>query len=921
MIRFLPTELQILHNTGVFDYEKLQILLFAVQLALFPLASILIAFCIYEIVLKRSSIPRFRQTGLFIVTALSMALCFLIYPGIISKLYFARGHDRYLHHRDVEACDYYFKSLAMKTDFTRPLYGLIAVYQENPVNITLLKQIAQRADIAASDTILAQIGRLYEDNKNHIRSLEYYEKAGKINPEISYTTGIIRNLIALKNYSKAETEISNALHTGLNNPFSEDLLFFSSVIDFEKGSYKQSREKIEQVLNQNASNPLYFVHKARILTQSDDRAGALDILSHAILLKKELPEAYFEKARIYYSRRDFANTRDALERTLYYDNHNSLAFAMLQMVLTQEWLPLESLIPDSTIRAVIDKENDNAELVKGDITTSSVTFTNADSLRRFKIGLLEPYGFGLKSELITTKEHTFEDGNHGIRVEFSLQALRSSRVNLNRPWILNIVLVDIDSGRYAGTQLPVAVNPDENEEGKILFVITEDHERLGDFPSTDDTPDIPDVDPYEINTDLIQKSLFADKLADRYGIKWSHIIDIGSSFLRLKWIQDQHLGDQWDTVWDSRRTYLNQSIEGGHDVQLHIHAYGIPGNRLFRQYFDSGTNRILFKDNIVRPEIADDIHGAWSENYTDLGAYDKPDSRVGSILQGIQILEGELHETNPAYRTLFFRAGEYEFGSGEKSVGKSVLALQKNKILCDSDAITGSPFRRGFKFFERAGKNVYFPRADNIHERAPSLLDTGILEILPVAQINDHNYVRPVDSGKHIKFNYDLCLSDGTIRNDIFILMEMYHLGNTNWAHKWDRFDVDYEDWGRMDDHFGYIKKHCPRMEYVTISEAVKTYLDRYTPDVLALRTNEKEIHEKLFIYDVEFLGKEIEVGPSRQHYVSIKPPSYFLGRIDKIELIHNGVVVKTWPRIQDYGDLNFTASGKSGFKIGVYLN
>jgi tetratricopeptide (TPR) repeat protein len=810
----------------------------------------------------------------------------------------------------------------VKNDFIKPLYGLITICQENPLDVTLLKQVAQKADNVASDALLEKIARLFEDNEDHMASLEYYEKARGINPDINYTVGIIQNLIALKNYSRAERELSSALNYSLGRPFRENLDFLSSVIEFEKGSYKKSRETIGKILSQKATNPLYLVHKARISAQADDYSDALGLLSQAISLKKELPVAYFEQAKIYYSQKKIARAQEALEKTLYYNNQNSLAYTMLQMLRAKKWMPLASLAPNRTIQAFFDKGSDHIALVKGDTITLSVAFSEVSKMRQFNIGFLEPYGFGLKAERVDAGEHTFEGEEQNLRAVFRLKALRSSKTNLDHPWLLNIVLVDMESGKYVSKQLSVTVKRDEKEEGRILFVLTEDHERLGDFPSSDDTPDIPDVDPYEINTDLIQKSLFADKIADEHGIKWSHIIDIGSSFLRLKWIQDQHHGNQWDTVWDNMNAYLKQATAGGHDVQLHIHGYAIPGNKLFRQYFDNDTDRIRFKDNIVRPEIVHDIHGAWSENFIQLGEYDKPDSRVGSIFQGIKILEGELRGANPSYRNLFFRAGEYEFGRGESSVRKSIIALKKNKILCDSDAIYGSPFRRGFKFFNRVGNNVYFSKPDNILERAVSLLDIGLLEIVPVAQINDRNYVRPVDSGEHIKFNYDFCMSGGKIRNEIFIIMEMYHLGNTNWAHQWDKFDVDYEDWGRMNNHFSYIKNNCPKMEYVTISEAIKAYLDCYSPDIIAMRTDEKKVNEKLYLYIVNFYGKDIEVSSSRPHYVSIKPPSYFLNKSYKIkiELFHNDVLVKSWNSINDYEDLEFIAISKRGYTARVHL-
>jgi hypothetical protein len=148
----------------------------------------------------------------------------------------------------------------------------------------------------------------------------------------------------------------------------------------------------------------------------------------------------------------------------------------------------------------------------------------------------------------------------------------------------------------------------------------------------------------------------------------------------------------------------------------------------------------------------------------------------------------------------------------------------------------------------------------------------------------------------------------------------MYHIHNTNARYQWDDLSIGHEDWARMNKQFKYIKENCPKLEFVTISEAVKIYLDRYSPDIIALRTNEKKINDEQYMYDIKFLGSEIEVSEKRPHYVSVKPPSYFIGQIKKVELIHNDIVLRTWNDIQDYSDLNFTITGKEGYSLRVYL-
>ena len=106
----------------------------------------------------------------------------------------------------------------------------------------------------------------------------------------------------------------------------------------------------------------------------------------------------------------------------------------------------------------------------------------------------------------------------------------------------------------------------------------------------------------------------------------------------------------------------------------------------------------------------------------------------------------------------------------------------------------------------------------------------------------------------------------------------------------------------------------------MTISEAIKTYVDSYTPDVLVMRKNERKMSAKLFTYELEFLGKNIEVSSLRPHFVSIKVPTYFVDKIIKVSLLHNNIVKETWNKFDGYSDLRFKIEEKDGYTIKLYL-
>jgi hypothetical protein len=249
------------------------------------------------------------------------------------------------------------------------------------------------------------------------------------------------------------------------------------------------------------------------------------------------------------------------------------------------------------------------------------------------------------------------------------------------------------------------------------------------------------------------------------------------------------------------------------------------------------------------------------------------------------------------------------------------LAMKRNKILAGSNAFDGTPYQRDFKFFRPIGFNVYFTANDDNRTKADSLQNVGILEMLPVPQKSQKDYIMPVGNWEDVKYNYDLCVDGNRVKNDVFILMEMFHIHNINADFQWDRLQRDYEDWKRIGEHFAKVKASCPKLEFVTVSEAARIYLDVFTPEIIAVRSYEKKIQEGEYAYEIQFLGKDIDVDPSHPHYVSVKPPSYFVGRIKRLTINDGKKVLIDKNTVDNYDDIDFKIDKKQGYSMRVLLN
>lgn len=918
MLSYLPDFFQIIHNTGIYNYKIIPLLFFTFKVFFLVISPVIIVVIFLFLLWKRRIILKKIKLSFYAVIVIVLLFNSFIFTDTISKIYFAKGYKYFLSHEDLNAQIAYFRSLDFDPYFIPAFNHLVDLYRQSSVNTDFLDELALRSEKINETDVLNTTAHLYEEKQNYSSALKYYQFADNINASISNNLNIIRILTKLNDFEKAAVQLIDLEKEELENNHLEHYLYIKSQIALNSSNFRLSRLLLDSLLLEPKIKPEYYILNAKALIQLGELDLAISKLNMAIYLKKELPEAYFEKAKIFYKQKKLVKAKEELIKTLYYDNQNSLAYVMMQIIKNKKWKPVESVIYIKDM-ALETEYNNELIMIKGDTTNIKVKIKNTNANVMNNVGLIEPYGFGIECEITPS----LVDMNYlrsGDNINLQIVAKRSSKVNNGKSWPLNLVFYNIEKGVYTDFSILVGVNDPPEEEGRILFVITEDNEQNSDNFHSDDTPHIQDLDPYELRIDLIDKLIFADELADKYGIKWSHIIDIGSTHLRLQWLQNLNISKEWDNIWADRKSAIKKALESGHDIQLHIHAYNIPDNYLFIQYFNPSVNRIEFTENKDNHINSPRRGGAWASNFKNQGDYYITDSRIGSLFRGINLLENDYQENIANYRTIFFRAGEYDFGE-KNEMSKSILALRKNKILANSDAFSGTRFHRSFKFFRRVGNNVYFSKFDNIREESKSFLDIGILEIVPVPKKNGHDYIMPIDDWQHIKYNYDQCFTGDKVKNDIFILMEMFHLNNINWRDKWDALDDNFGEWLKMNNHFKNIKTNLPKMEFVTISEAIKIYLDIYTPDIVALRTNERKISDKVFLYNLDFYGKDIEVNEENPHFVSIKPPAYFVKKMNRIELLQKGMVIHSWNDINYYNDLDFQITDSQGYEIKVYLN
>jgi hypothetical protein len=359
---------------------------------------------------------------------------------------------------------------------------------------------------------------------------------------------------------------------------------------------------------------------------------------------------------------------------------------------------------------------------------------------------------------------------------------------------------------YTGTQ-----------EGRIIFILTEDNEIPKGILYGSSI-----LSPYELEVTLVHKLQVCGKIANRYGIKWTHFVDIGSGILLLKWANEVSGNNDWLGIYDIRRDALRRSYECGNDIQLHIHSYNIPYSPDFRWMYDESQN-VIYRHK-RKKKYRRRTFGGWASQYKEIGTEGDIFTRVGSLIYGKKVLKELLIDKFPEYKVVCFRAGGWDIGDNKEELRKSFVALIKAGIYMDSSITKGAiskvrwltDYGMTFELGAPVDKNVYRINVQeyigNIWEVLP-VEPNGLVGTIP-------RYITPLDNPEWIKNIYDSLIDkNGIIKPGIHVIVEMFHIHNIKGYPEWDNLDERNGELAKLDAHFRYLQKMCPKMEYMTITE------------------------------------------------------------------------------------------------------
>lgn len=522
------------------------------------------------------------------------------------------------------------------------------------------------------------------------------------------------------------------------------------------------------------------------------------------------------------------------------------------------------------------------------------------------IKLIEPYGHGLViagQGLQTIEQLAPGEKRH---ISWQVQAQRPDAVNLNRPWTIKFNVND----KEAETQVQVAVA--DRRAGKVFYVMTEDLEPI-------DSAGYPTpwgnrnswLDPQEFLGQMVHKPEALNRIAERYGAKWTHYI-AWPAVKAAQWAADQSQTGQWPKVISAIESSVAQEAGRGHEYSIHLHSdYDpyLPGN-------------VLSYNQAVDGLWANHLKHGWAHTVTAEGEFSDSASRAGMLYEYQRILD-KLSGNSSQGQLLTARVGSFDFGSGKADEAMSTNVYKKVGLWgsSDADGNNGNAVTSG-----NYGHEIYLAALDDINTPTDDISKAGIVEFRPTPRepiMYDNQSAAVMDNKTDQGMEYFVPGGTG-VRPGIHAIIGFTHamfvMGQGDWQ------STEGGQFQAIDSHLSYIKqKYVDNglLIFGTATELVRSYLDYYTPELLAIYGKRLSDEKGIAEYEIHLLGSDILVDANHSHIVNVKYPLYLRDSAYRISILKDGqTIYNTWGLPTPFNDIQFAVDDKQAvYTLKIYHN
>jgi len=631
-------------------------------------------------------------------------------------------------------------------------------------------------------------------------------------------------------------------------------------------------------------DPDYQLHKGRILETLGQPKAALRQYNKSIRVHPRNPEAFYHRGLLRAEAGDLQGAVEDFQLCCYFQNTRTeaclLAHAAKQGAPS---LPVKLAHAPSTMEIEVL----HFHLEVGQVAEVKVAVRPNPGAQSCRIRVLEPFGFGLE-----VSPQAIDLGNldppQDTHLVFRVCAKRADAVNLGKPWVLNFVFTTDSTWANQLVQFRV----EDTSPGRIFLVLTDDHEtnlyrdRMQNGLGYQIRPD-------ETECDLVAKTYAAQALAEKYSLKWTHLLDAGTALGLPKWAA--RLSPIWNQVWRNIKACYRGGLLRGHDHQVHLHLSAVPESYFFC-YSHAVPDNVVFDLKKRGRQI-----NSWANVVRRYGRPSDPNSRLGSLIHSARITGSVMGQPSQPHQAVLFRAGQWDLGNCTAEREKSLMALRESFFLADSSVTEGYDCnKKPFRFGSSLSRAAYFTFRNNPEKPAQRLHDAGILEVVPILLPQGNHPVEPREDPEVVLAAYRTLLTNGSVKPGRHLILEIEHLFSLPAPAPFTpsgKAPPD-ADWAAMEHHFATLSRQCAALEGVTATEAIFSWLDYYTPE-LVVRLDRPACEAESgcggfprYRFPLRFLGQGILREQERLHRLVVPLPSLGERNIKTVRILQRNEAI-----------------------------
>ncbi len=418
------------------------------------------------------------------------------------------------------------------------------------------------------------------------------------------------------------------------------------------------------------------------------------------------------------------------------------------------------------------------------------------------------------------------------------------------------------------------------------------------------------LDPQEFLGQIVHKSEALNRIAEKYGAKWTHYI-AWPAVKAAQWAAGQSQTNQWQSVVSAIEESVSKETKQGHEYGVHLHSdYDpyLPGN-------------VLSYNGAVDGLWANHLKHGWAHSITVEGDFSNYASRAGMLYNYQRILD-QLASDSKQGQLLTSRVGSFDFGNGKDDEAMSTRVYKKVGLWgsSDADGNTGDAVTSA-----EYGREIYFAAPDDINTPAVDLTQVGVVEFRPtpkdfITYNNQNAQTMNEKTDQGVKsFTTGAVVKPG-IHAIVGFTHAMFVMGSGDWQ------STEGGQFQAIAEHLAHIKqKYADQglVAFATASELVEAYLDYYTPELIAVYG--KKLSDKYGIseYSIRLLGNDIQVDADHVHVVTMKYPLYLRDNAYRINVLKNGQTIYSTSGLPTpFNDVQFKVDDKQAvYTLQIYHN